>query len=615
MKTAFIIFVLLILVNLKAKAGLPPTTLGGQQSAAKATTFNFKAPNYQATQTLGTESLIETGNSNILVNPSFEHATANTSWTLTAGSFVSDNSPIEGVKNAQLTMSAQSLEFYQDSTLYASQFADGVQGLAYARVRTTITSTPIYVCPRNAGAFPSVLTSGCVAVSPDGKWGLYKVPFILGATSNGIGLTSNAVSITGDIEMDGAFVGAPDVWQQTDSSKVAGEAYFAGTTNCAGWDRTSSTLGGFASDVDCPGPTILSSSVGSWQTTDSNLPRVTVNSLPAGTYKAKFYFRNNISVAGATLFSIHDGTTTCLPSAGAATVSYNPVVIECVFVYTDMGNRSFELFAASAANTINVPNSQTSPALGTRFILEYFDNNQTYSASCGARCMEEFSAKVSATGVVSDEGVDWINGSFAITSTSVFTGQFVSNIFTVEPNCSVTLKGSTGEIYKGTLSSSSQLVYQTMNSSGAASALSAEISCKKTGADLNATRTIVGSFKEVMTAPGITKPRTCTIWNGGASSSTACSGTPCTEYFDGCQTASACTRSGTGTYSCTYGNNTFTANSLVTCKGSTSSYDIAQKALVADSNGSTGAISIVTRNSSGIATDSYFSYSCEGSAP
>lgn len=195
----------LLLALIYAQASLAayaPTSIKGQGDASKDSVTNLEVPNKQATKTGNRTFLLENGNKNILTNPDFEHQTQNTGWTLTAGTFTADNTPISGAYNALITLSAQALEFYQDSTLYASQFADGVQGLASVRVRTTVSG--IKVCSRQAGV---TSTSNCVNVSASGKWGLYKIPFVLGATSNGISIHSDAASVTGDVEIDDAFVG------------------------------------------------------------------------------------------------------------------------------------------------------------------------------------------------------------------------------------------------------------------------------------------------------------------------------------------------------------------------------------------------------------------------
>ena len=69
----------LLTLSLAAQAGLPPTTLSGQSQTVKPTTFSFKTPYNQSTKISGTESLIETGNANVLADPGAEATT--TPWS------------------------------------------------------------------------------------------------------------------------------------------------------------------------------------------------------------------------------------------------------------------------------------------------------------------------------------------------------------------------------------------------------------------------------------------------------------------------------------------------------------------------------------------------------
>jgi hypothetical protein len=543
----------MLLISSIGITGLPPTTLSGLYDSVKSTVFNFIVPNYTATK-ITTGTLIETGNKNILQNPSFEHTTFSTGWTtlnINCTSTVETTVVIEGKQSHKKTCNGTggSVGIYQDSTLYASQFADGVQGIASVRVKTDAEG--IYVCPRQAGL--TLPIEQCVAIASDNKWGHYKVPFVLGGTSNGIEITSNSATITSKtLYVDDAFVGAQDLKQDIDQSRLAGEAYFAGTTSC-NWTRTSATLGAFGATAACPGPTILSSTLGSWQTTDSNLPRISVDNLPPGTYTAKFYFRNNVDVATSTLFAINDGTTTCNPSAGGALTSFSPVVIECSFTYTTSGNRVFELYAASSANTITVTSSQTSPALGTRFTLEYFGSGQIYSASCGANCVDTFSAYVDAAGTVSNENIDWINGNGTLSGggNSITSLALKSGIFTVTPNCTVSAENTTG--YSAILNASSPTSVSVRNFTTTVPTNTTgvfRITCQKTGADFVATRTIVGSFKEVNTTPGVTKPITVS----GTVSSTGV-----VSNEDGDPINGNCALANTSEYTCTFTSNLWAA--------------------------------------------------------
>jgi hypothetical protein len=201
------------------------------ENASSVTLEEIQVSNNQLTQTDSNKQKIETGNKNILVNPSFEHSTFSTGWTSGAGSF-SQNLTVEidGLKAAEVTLSAQVLAVTQDSTLYAAQFADGVQGLASVRVKTSLSG--IKVCSRQAGV---TSTTNCVNVQGNGKWGLYKVPMILGATSNGISIASNGTSLTGTVYLDDAFVGATDLTQNSNAcNSVSCETEFSAKISSAG---------------------------------------------------------------------------------------------------------------------------------------------------------------------------------------------------------------------------------------------------------------------------------------------------------------------------------------------------------------------------------------------
>ena len=97
------------------------------------------------------------------------------------------------------------------------------------------------------------------------------------------------------------------------------------------------------------------------------------------------------------------------------------------------------------------------------------------------------SAKVSITGAVSDENVDFINGPFTVAA-GLFTGAFSTGLFTVTPNCVVTTQNtstlqSDAIVYS---SSPTQLVVQSIaRGTGAVTSIAYpfNIVCQKTGVD------------------------------------------------------------------------------------------------------------------------------------
>lgn len=107
-----------------------------------------------------------------------------------------------------------------------------------------------------------------------------------------------------------------------------------------------------------------------------------------------------------------------------------------------------------------------------------------------------YSAKVSATGVVTGENTDWINGSCTTSSgTQNFTTtcNFASNIFTVAPNCLVSLnKGFdwTGGIQTVTNSSVS---YTVSNVGSGSTGTDVYLICQKQGADYKTSKAYVAS--------------------------------------------------------------------------------------------------------------------------
>jgi hypothetical protein len=372
MKNIITLLASIIAINSWAVA---PYGIKGQAQSGTLYSNVHQFPNNQVTNTGGINALVETGNKNILINPSFEHLTFSTGWTNSAGTFVEETViDIDGLKSAKVTLSAQALALSQDSTLYQAQFADGVQGLASVRIKTSVSG--LRVCSRQNAVVTSNL---CVSVQANGKWGLYKVPFTLGGTSNGISINSNGTSVTGDVYIDDAFVGAVDLSATVDQSRIAGESYFAGTTSCL-WSRTSTTLGPFTATAACPGPIVNYSSMGQWQTTDSDLPRQTVNNLPAGVYKATFIVNVYSSVSSANSLTINDGTTSCVALIGNSSNISGVGIISCVFTYASSGNRVFEIYGASGASTINIENN-VAITRNTKFTLEYYGSGTTYSST------------------------------------------------------------------------------------------------------------------------------------------------------------------------------------------------------------------------------------------
>jgi hypothetical protein len=240
MKTAFILFFILVLMALKADAAAPYGIKGqGQAGTLYSNVHQF--PNNQVTNLGGINALVETGNDDILSNGSFEHSTYDTGWTNTDGTLTEETGASNiksGLKSAKLVTSADNVEFYQDSTLYASSSV-GVAGTISGWISNTAPN--VYFCQRIAGAWVkntdgSQITN-CRLVNQTGVFTEYSMPVIFGATSNGAGFVSLTPSIAATVTTTGTTY--------FDKFKVVAGQSFTATANDTDWASCGHTTSDF----------------------------------------------------------------------------------------------------------------------------------------------------------------------------------------------------------------------------------------------------------------------------------------------------------------------------------------------------------------------------------
>lgn len=238
---------LLTLFSFSAQAGLPPTMSKGQSDANPTVTFNFQAPNSTVTRTGGTTALIETGNENYLLNPSFEGTTFSTSWTAAIITPVVETTIIKAGKNsAKLTYSAQTGGYSQDVTP-TQQFAS-TNLEASCWVNTSLTT--MQVCARTAGAD----LSNCTAVPSTGTWQYVPMNF---SAANGASIGVNvktSSSTTGSAYVDNCYVGPARNLSQVNQVQELGTITWPATASCF-WSTTSTSFSAFSATSACVLPT------------------------------------------------------------------------------------------------------------------------------------------------------------------------------------------------------------------------------------------------------------------------------------------------------------------------------------------------------------------------
>lgn len=481
MKTAFLFIITVILFStFNVNAALPPTTLGGQDQATAPTTFKFKTPNYSATQVSGIESLIETGNNNILANPSFEHSTYTNGWTTSGtGTFSEETTKeIHGKKSLKVVTSSQTFTLKQNSTLYQTEFADGVQ--CEASIRVSNTAASVKMCPLKNDV---VQSNDCIDIATDGKWNAYTVPFICGGTSNGIQIYSTA-STSGTTYIDDAYVGVP---KNLSTSSAIGP-WVTGT--CTSTLTTNATttckyrVNGDSMDVQ-------------WNTSFSG-----VNTQGAAEFLLPTGFTVNTSKVNATV-QFQQGATRLRDSSPAATYT-GPAILENDGTITASIARDTVNSGTTYATIATVDTSANVPitiASGDSIqvtmagipVNELNGNVTTYSAPTNANNENVFSAFVSTTGTVTSENIDWINGNCSIVGTSGRSCTLNTGLVTSAMNCTT---GDNDEYHSIiTASTSSSVTVYTYNTSHAQSLGDFWIQCQKSSTDYQNSRSIVGSFK------------------------------------------------------------------------------------------------------------------------
>jgi hypothetical protein len=294
-------WVIVIILLFNAACGLPPTNLKPQEGV-NLTTFNFEVPNKQGTKTGGVNSLIETGNKNLLENPSFEHLTFSTGWTFTGtGSLTAEPTIIQsGKKSAKIEMTAQTAKLCQESTINAVQLA-GLDMTMSVWIKGDAADGKI--CPYANG---TEITSLCSTISTLNDWREYVTIFPAGSTSSGFCV--EYASTTGTVYIDDAHVG---VMPATMTPEVAQAEYFGGlsllgATNCR-WTTTAASWVTYSDDTDCNNYT----EIGNIKAPSTKVPAFVIPAgSPSGSYRivANFNYRRNNAIS-ACWFRLTDGAS------------------------------------------------------------------------------------------------------------------------------------------------------------------------------------------------------------------------------------------------------------------------------------------------------------------
>lgn len=155
--------------------------------------------------------------------------------------------------------------------------------------------------------------------------------------------------------------------QRQQGVQFIGSVYFATTASCT-WTNTGSTLDAPGTVAACPGPTVEFDLPGSGviQTTDADLPQVTINDLPCGYYRVT-WFAPYSSTGTVGCAGINDGTTTSGVHCGTGASGNFAYSGTAWFKYTSTANKTFVLWTSAGGGTASIPND----AVQQRFNMQF----------------------------------------------------------------------------------------------------------------------------------------------------------------------------------------------------------------------------------------------------
>jgi hypothetical protein len=312
---------------------------------------------------------------NILVNSGFE--SGRSKWTASGGSFlaVSSGSNLLIGKGSVTWDSSGATQTLTSTALTVPRGLYGRNGLASCLVQTP-SGTETYTMSVFDGTNTLVSTDVVGSTTPVRTSANFIFP------SSGT-ISIRFTSVAADeplIAIDDCYLGDATNISNVSQASFIGSAVIPGTASCD-WTRTNTAFGAFGTVAACPGPTVLSNpGPGVIQTTDADLPRFTVNGLPAGTYQVRIIGYAGGSTAGGFLFRISDGTTNSLTGFGNANTGATQFTADGIYTYTAAGNRTFELQGLATTGTVNLFNANASYQLSFQIFRYPSSSEQAFTA-------------------------------------------------------------------------------------------------------------------------------------------------------------------------------------------------------------------------------------------
>lgn len=184
--------------------GAMPLQGKGQSGSTWDEVLRVRLPNNQLTKVGDKSYLAETGNGNMLVNPSFEHSTVSTGWTMSTGLPVGETTIFKsdaGKQAIKLPLSGSTGTFLAQNLNLTGDVTGAFEISQW--VKTSATATSLKICSTK---IDYSVTLQCQDIIKDGQWHLYTFNYPAIST---LGVGIHGESVTGNIYVDDSYIG-PD---------------------------------------------------------------------------------------------------------------------------------------------------------------------------------------------------------------------------------------------------------------------------------------------------------------------------------------------------------------------------------------------------------------------
>lgn len=294
-------------------------------------------------------------------------------WTTPLGGTKASETSASNVRNGKGSVSFDAANSTEYLGTPQTTIPDGVgaclaefyyKGFGTADIRVTVKDN----ATNTLGGYTAADTSWTI-VNAATTWTRVQIPFLCPGSATPVEIDLEAQGNAAIGYVDDVYIGRDFRIGNVSAPGLVASGYFAGNTNCASWTRTNTALGAFASDSDCPGPTVEYNPgiYGTLQTTDADLPKFTINNLAPGEYEVGFIGGLTVNTSSQTIYvAVNDGTTTTPPSfAPLSAITGTGAMLNVIgrFSYTSAANRTFELYGGSAANQLQLKTLDTNQNL------------------------------------------------------------------------------------------------------------------------------------------------------------------------------------------------------------------------------------------------------------